>query len=114
MKAESVEPLHAVRKGTRRARVTCLTAAAVGLAAIGLGLPALHDAETSPGADATMGPAFLLLDGLVALVVALIGALVWTLGRAAERRTPPPSGWYADPDGQSSWRYWDGQSWSEY
>jgi hypothetical protein len=26
----------------------------------------------------------------------------------------PQPGWYADPSGQASWRWWDGQRWTEH
>jgi hypothetical protein len=33
---------------------------------------------------------------------------------APAARPASPPGWYADPSGQSSWRWWDGQRWTEH
>ncbi|MDH4140257.1 MAG: DUF2510 domain-containing protein [Coriobacteriia bacterium] len=29
-------------------------------------------------------------------------------------RTPAPAGWCSDPLQRHPWRYWDGESWTEY
>lgn len=33
---------------------------------------------------------------------------------ATPESTHPPAGWYADPSGQSRWRYWDGGRWTSH
>jgi hypothetical protein len=55
--------------------------------------------------------------------ISLIGLIVTLVGLSRAKRvrtervpaptTPPPAGWYADPEGQGA-RWWDGQTWTEH
>lgn len=31
-----------------------------------------------------------------------------------EQRTPPPAGWYENPSGGTSRRWWDGEAWTDH
>jgi hypothetical protein len=44
------------------------------------------------------------------------GPLVASPSFAGDTSPPPlpPAGWYAEPTGGSSQRYWDGQRWTEH
>jgi hypothetical protein len=38
----------------------------------------------------------------------------WASAPSEMRPAPPAPGWYADPSGASSWRWWDGRSWTSH
>ena len=73
---------------------------------------AVDIARNPPGPPGTDGAGY-----------AFMGAVAWTLMLAAaalavvvSRKRPryPPAGWYADPYGESHWRWWDGSSWTGF
>jgi hypothetical protein len=55
--------------------------------------------------------------GILALTT-LLGALVIVSRSHRRRGAGPPAvalaGWYADPNGVSAWRYWDGSTWTDH
>ena len=76
-------------------------------------LPGCQPETTDVGAIAMLAVFAVLL--VIAGVVVLIAFLVY------RRRAPgastdagqAPAGWHPDPTGQSQWRWWDGQAWTD-
>jgi ABC-type dipeptide/oligopeptide/nickel transport system permease component len=56
--------------------------------------------------------AFFLLGALFPI----FGIIVALLSKGANTapRVVAPAGWYSDPHGQASMRWWDGQTWTEH
>jgi hypothetical protein len=55
------------------------------------------------------------LGGLSGLLF-LVGAVLLIVGIVRSRKSPAvasPPGWYRDPHGQGSWRWWDGNAWTD-
>jgi hypothetical protein len=49
-------------------------------------------------------------------VLFLIGVVLLIVGIVKSRRSPAtatPAGWYQDPQGHASWRWWDGNAWTD-
>ena len=66
------------------------------------------------GAVALLG--MLTIGMLIVPLAALLVALALPIAPDRWRTLPPPRahpGWYADPAGEASWRYWNGIVWTE-
>ncbi len=66
------------------------------------------------GAVALLG--MLTIGMLIIPLAALLVALALPIAPDRWRTLPPPQphpGWYADPAGEASWRYWNGIVWTE-
>jgi|SRR3954447_3976897 hypothetical protein len=50
---------------------------------------------------------------VVGFVLLIIGLIKAQRAKAPRPISAAPAGWYSDPSHQSSWRWWDGSSWSD-
>lgn len=61
----------------------------------------------------------ILILGIIVMIEVIIYTLwrLWAVRRIRKRRAKqpiPPAGWYPDPADESTWRWWDGEIWTEH
>ena len=99
---------HPTRWWLASALLLVVTAIGCGL----LGNLALQPPEDGTDANAMAAMSCFALSGLFA-VMALASGMTYLVVWVRSRRSTVP-GWYADPTGRSSLRWWDGIAWTDW
>jgi hypothetical protein len=60
-----------------------------------------------------VGMGLLSIGWLIAIAFGAL-AVVALVRRAAPAAQAPPPGWFSDPSGHASQRYWDGTTWTDH